>query len=175
MSGSSRMGSNGHSSTANKSKSMQTPSTKTSVKRLQKELEEITKDPPPNCTAGPKNDNLFEWISTIQGPSGSPYDQGIFFLDVQFPQDYPFKPPKITFRTRIYHCNINSQGLICLDILKDKWSPALTLSKVLLGILSLLSDCNPSDPLVGSIAKQYKENKDEHDRTARLWTKRYAA
>jgi len=77
------------------------------------------------------------------GPEGSPYAGGVFFLKIQFPQDYPFKPPKVTFRTRIYHCNINSQGAICLDILKDNWSPALTTSKVLLSICSLLTDPNP--------------------------------
>ena len=134
------------------------PVMKTSTKRLQKELAEITSEPPPN---------LYEWVSTILGPPDSPYEGGVFFLDIQFPPEFPFKPPKITFRTRIYHCNINSQGVICLDILKDKWSPALTLSKVLLSISSLLADCNPSDPLVGSIAKQFNHNREEHNRTAR--------
>uniref|UniRef100_A0A3P8SD90 UBC core domain-containing protein n=1 Tax=Amphiprion percula TaxID=161767 RepID=A0A3P8SD90_AMPPE len=129
----------------------------TSAKRIQKELAEITLDPPPNCSAGPKGDNIYEWRSTILGPP-----------------DYPFKPPKVTFRTRIYHCNINSQGVICLDILKDNWSPALTISKVLLSICSLLTDCNPADPLVGSIATQYLTNRAEHDRIAKQWTKRYA-
>ena len=126
---------------------------KSSTKRLQKELGEMTKEPPPNCTAGPKNENLHDWVSTILGPPGSPYEEGVFILDINFPQEYPFKPPKITFRTRIYHCNINSQGVIWVDILKDQWSPALTLSKVLLSISSLLADYNPSDLLVGSIAK----------------------
>lgn len=125
-------------------------------------------------SAGPKGDNIYEWRSTILGPPGSVYEGGVFFLDITFTPEYPFKPPKVTFRTRIYHCNINSQGVICLDILKDNWSPALTISKVLLSICSLLTDCNPADPLVGSIATQYMTNRAEHDRMARQWTKRYA-
>ena len=63
------------------------------------------------------------------GPEDSPYTGGVFFLNIHFPTDYPFKPPKVTFVTRIYHPNINSNGGICLDILKDQWSPALTISK----------------------------------------------
>ena len=59
------------------------------------------------------------------GPEDSPYHQGVFFLNIHFPPDYPFKPPKVTFTTKVYHMNINSNGSICLDILKDKWSPAL--------------------------------------------------
>ncbi|KAJ2468698.1 Ubiquitin-conjugating enzyme E2 2, partial [Coemansia sp. RSA 2320] len=141
---------------------------------IQKELAEIALDPPSNCSAGPKGDNLYEWVSTILGPGESPYAGGVFFLDIHFPQEYPFKPPKIIFRTRIYHCNINSQGQICLDILKDNWSPALTISKVLLSICSLLTDANPHDPLVHSIAQQLLSNRAEHDRTAKEWTKRYA-
>ncbi|XP_045746258.1 ubiquitin-conjugating enzyme E2 E3-like [Mirounga angustirostris] len=146
----------------------------TSAKRIQKELAEITLDPPPNCSAGPKGGNIYEWRTTLLGPPGSVYEGGVFFLDITFSSDYPFKPPKVIFRTRIYHCNINSQGVICLDILKDNWSPAWTISKVLLSICSLLTDCNPADPLVGSIAIQYLTNRAEHDRIARQWTKRYA-
>ncbi|XP_054574870.1 ubiquitin-conjugating enzyme E2 E1-like [Eptesicus fuscus] len=146
----------------------------TSANRIQKELADITLDPPPNCSAVPNGDNIYERRSTILGPPGSVYEAGVFFLDITFTPEYPFKPPKVTFRTRIYHCNINSQGVICLDILKDNWSPALTISKVLLSICSLLTDCNPANPLVGSIATQYMTNRAEHDRMDRQWTKRYA-
>uniref|UniRef100_A0A2P2I6F9 E2 ubiquitin-conjugating enzyme n=1 Tax=Hirondellea gigas TaxID=1518452 RepID=A0A2P2I6F9_9CRUS len=161
-------------STRDRSNPKMSKALSTSARRIQKELADITLDPPPNCSAGPKGDNLYEWVSTILGPPGSVYEGGVFFLDIHFSPEYPFKPPKVTFRTRIYHCNINSQGVICLDILKDNWSPALTISKILLSICSLLTDCNPGDPLVGSIATQYLQNHNEHDRVARLWTKRYA-
>jgi ubiquitin-protein ligase len=151
-----------------------TTSLTASAKRIQKELAEISLDPPSNCSAGPKGDNLYEWVSTIMGPGSSPYQGGVFFLDINFPSDYPFKPPKVIFQTRIYHCNINSNGQICLDILKDNWSPALTISKVLLSICSLLTDANPHDPLVGSIAQQYLSDQTSHDKTAAEWTRRFA-
>ena len=108
------------------------------------------------------------------GPDESPYSGGVYFLNIHFPTDYPFKPPKITFTTRIYHPNINSNGSICLDILKDQWSPALTVSKVLLSISSLLCDPNPDDPLVPNIAHEYKTDKVKYEASAREWTRKYA-
>lgn len=144
------------------------------ARRIQKELLQISNDPPSNCSAAPKDGNLFDWVSTIAGPKDSPYEGGMFVLNIHFSKDYPFKPPKVTFSTRIYHCNINSSGAICLDILKDNWSPALSISKVLLSISSLLTDPNPADPLVESIAQELMHNKEKHDKTAREWTRRYA-
>ncbi|XP_065655900.1 ubiquitin-conjugating enzyme E2 E1 isoform X3 [Hydra vulgaris] len=144
------------------------------AKRIQRELADITLDPPPNCSAGPKGDNLYDWVGTILGPKDSVYQGGVFFLEITFPHDYPFKPPKVIFRTRIYHCNINSQGQICLDVLKDNWSPAFTVSKILLSVIALLTECNPADPLVGNIAHQFLTNREEHDSLARDWTRRYA-
>ena len=145
-----------------------------SLRRIQKELSDFEKEPPCNCSAGPISDDLYHWNATIMGPKDTPYENGIFTLDIKFRVDYPFKPPKVVFNTKIYHCNISSNGNICLDILKDKWSPALTINKVLLSICSLLSDCNPDDPLVSEIASLYKKDRLQHDNNAREWTNKYA-
>ena len=146
------------------------------LRRIEREYIEIQNDPPSNCSAGPENQNdLFKWEGVIFGPADSPFTGGVFRLKIIFPTDYPFKSPTITFTTKIYHPNINSQGIICLDILKTQWSPALTISKVLLSICSLLCDPNPNDPLVPDIAHIYKTNKEEYERTAREWTAKYAS
>lgn len=142
-------------------------------RRLNKELYDIQNDPPLNISAGPINDNIFEWEAVLLGPSDTPYEGGVFKLDIHIPKDYPMKPPNIIFRTKIYHPNINSSGSICLDILKSNWSPALTLSKLLLSICSLLTDPNCDDPLVPSIANQYKENYELFHETAKEWTNVY--
>eukprot|EP00002_Diphylleia_rotans_P032360 TRINITY_DN678_c0_g2_i2.p1 TRINITY_DN678_c0_g2~~TRINITY_DN678_c0_g2_i2.p1 ORF type:complete len:194 (+),score=28.96 TRINITY_DN678_c0_g2_i2:57-638(+) len=113
------------------------------LRRINKELIDIQKDPPSNCSAGPVGSDLYHWQATIIGPGDSPYAGGVFALEIFFPTDYPFKPPNIHFKTAVYHPNINSKGQICLDILKSQWSPALTISRVLLSICSLLTDPNP--------------------------------
>ncbi|KAL0309301.1 UNVERIFIED_CONTAM: Ubiquitin-conjugating enzyme E2 5A [Sesamum radiatum] len=115
-------------------------------KRILKELKDLQKDPPTSCSAGPVGEDMFHWQATIMGPQDSPYAGGVFLVTIHFPPDYPFKPPKVAFRTKVFHPNINSNGSICLDILKEQWSPALTISKVLLSICSLLTDPNPDDP-----------------------------
>ncbi len=145
------------------------------LKRVQKELVDFNRDPPPNCSAGPINESdMFNWQATIMGPSESAYREGVFFLSINFPSDYPFKPPKVIFNTKIYHPNITSNGSICLDILKETWSPGLTISKVLLSISSLLTDANPDDPIVPEIANMYKSNRGKFEQLAKEWTRKYA-
>ena len=143
--------------------------------RIQKELKELQTCPPSNCSAGPIDDDIYQWQATIMGPEDSPYHGGVFYLKICFPKDYPFKPPKMVFTTKIYHCNINSAGGICLDILKENWSPALTVAKVLISICSLLDDPNPDDPLVPDIARQFKDQRAAYDITAREWTQHFAS
>ena len=143
--------------------------------RLKKELKDFILNPLQNCSAYLIDDNnLFTWEALINGPENTPYENGVFKLRIEFTQEYPFKPPKVIFLTKIYHCNINSSGGICLDILKDMWSPALTVNKILLSISSLLNDQNPNDPLIPEIAKQYINNREEFIKTAEYYTNMYA-
>ena len=144
------------------------------LRRIQKETIDLKNDPPANCSAGPLGNDPYQWEAAILGPEDSPYSGGLFALSIQFPVDYPFKPPHIQFKTKIYHPNINPQGMICLDILKGQWSPALTLSKVLLSICSLLTDPNPADPFVPEIARVYTSNREAYEAEARRWTLLYA-
>ncbi len=144
------------------------------LRRINKELLDLKNTPPDNCSAGPRGDDLFNWSATIIGPENSPFQGGIFNLSIYFPTDYPFKPPKVFFDTRIYHPNINKNGGICLDILKESWSPALTISKLLLSICSLLTDPNPDDPLEIEIANEYKKNREKYNENAMFFTEKYA-
>lgn len=139
--------------------------------------------PVAGISATPYEDNLRYFQVVIAGPQSSPYESafsplpplalslslryarltlllhppdGIFKLELFLPADYPMAPPKVRFLTRIYHPNIDKLGRICLDILKDKWSPALQIRTVLLSIQALLSAPNPDDPLANDVADHWK-------------------
>jgi ubiquitin-conjugating enzyme (huntingtin interacting protein 2) len=145
--------------------------------RLAKELKDISN---PDDTSGvhatpidPKNNKHLQ--GTIRGSSGTPYENGVFHIDIQINPQYPFEPPKMKFITKIWHPNISSQtGAICLDILKDQWSPALTIKTALLSLQALLCSPEPDDPQDAEVARMYKTNREEFDRTAKFWTDTYA-
>lgn len=146
------------------------------LRRLMKEKKELETDCPPNVSGGPVSDSdLFNWKGTILGAEGTAYEGGIFFLNIKIPTDYPFKPPHVTFTTKIYHPNVNDNGGICLDILKDQWAPSLTIAKVLLSISMLMVDPNPDHPLVPDIAELYKRDRVGFNKTAAEWTRKYAS
>ena len=145
-----------------------------SVKRLQSEAKDILNNQVYAYNGGPNPNNLFEWrCIVINTNPKSPYYQGIYKLLLIFPEDYPFNPPKIEFQTRIFHPNILNQT-ICLDILKNKWSPALNIEKILLSICSLLDDPNPNDPLNSTAANLFLNDYNEYFKYAQNINNQYA-
>ena len=116
--------------------------------RLLKELNEARKLKEPNIILTNDKDDLLIWKGYIFGPNGSPYQDGIFELKFSVSSNYPMFPPKVFFKTKIFHPNIHFEsGEICLDILKDQWTPVWTLESICLAILNLLVYPNPDSPL----------------------------
>lgn len=114
-------------------------------------------------------------ILILTGPKDTPYEGGIFFIDIELDNQYPFVPPKMRFITKCWHPNISSvTGAICLDILKDQWSPALTLKTALLSLQALLSSPQPDDPQDAVVASQFLKEYEEFSKQARKWTETYA-
>ncbi|CAB4431197.1 unnamed protein product [Rhizophagus irregularis] len=148
-----------------------------SLKRISKELHDSGQYLLSTCSAGPIDDDLFHWQATIMGPPGSPYSGGVFFLAIHFPTDYPFKPPKVNFTTRIFHPNINNNGNICsccVNILGDQWSPAITISKVLVTICTLLTEPDQECLLVPAVSHLYNNDRNRYEANAREWTRKYS-
>eukprot|EP01056_Protomagalhaensia_sp_Gyna25_P003593 Protomagalhaensia_sp_Gyna_25__3592@NODE_3229_length_669_cov_246_077778_g2707_i0_p1_GENE_NODE_3229_length_669_cov_246_077778_g2707_i0NODE_3229_length_669_cov_246_077778_g2707_i0_p1_ORF_typecomplete_len154_score21_90UQ_con/PF00179_26/8_6e49ProkE2_B/PF14461_6/7_2e09RWD/PF05773_22/0_015UEV/PF05743_13/0_057_NODE_3229_length_669_cov_246_077778_g2707_i050511 len=143
-------------------------------KRINKEIHDLKHDCPPGIEAEPDSHNQRYFRIKVEGPQGTVYEGGIYKLELFLPESYPMEPPKVRFLTKIYHPNIDKLGRICLDVLKDKWSPALQVRTVLLSIQALLSAPEPSDPLDASIANHFLSDRASAERTAREWNERYA-
>ena len=146
------------------------PNSKT---RIQKEQQELKKSK--DLIVDMCGDDLFHWKGTINGPDDTCYADGKFTIDIKIPNNYPYHPPNMKFDTKIWHPNISSQtGAICLDILKNEWSPALSIRTALLSIQALMCVPEPNDPQDAVVAGQYKENKALYEKTAKEWTAKYA-
>lgn len=146
------------------------------VTRVQRELKDIKSEKHSGQFQVDLVDDQFNSLTgKIRGPPGTPYEGGLYDLSIEIPDTYPFNPPKVRFRTKIWHPNISSvTGAICLDILKDNWAAALTLRTVLLSLQALLSSPEPDDPQDAVVAGQYKREKDMFLKTARYWAQKYA-
>lgn len=143
-------------------------------KRIEKETQKLTTELPPGVSCKPTEDNYRYFKIQMMGPEGTPYEGGSYKLELFLPDGYPMQPPKVRFLTKIYHPNIDKLGRICLDVLKDKWTPALQIRTVLLSILALLSCPCIDDPLDPSVAEHFKNNQKEALQVAKQWNQIYA-
>ncbi|KAJ3160855.1 hypothetical protein HDU86_008215 [Geranomyces michiganensis] len=145
------------------------------TRRIEREIRQVRQDPSAHLTVEVIDDNLCHLLGTIQGPANSPYAGGTFQLDIVLPSTYPFLPPKMRFITPLYHPNVSSvTGAICLDILKDEWTPVLTLKTVMISLQSLLCDPVPDNPQDAEVASHYMRDRKGFDQTARQWTEAHA-
>ena len=144
------------------------------TRRIQFEIDELNSDDSIMCTAS-SFDNKQEWILIMKGPPDTPYSTGTFLLNLDFSADHPFKPPRVIFKTKIFHPNIDNSGNICIDILKENWSPVLTVSKLITSLQSLLTDPNPHDPLMQESADLYLDDRVKFNEKAQLWCHLYAS
>ncbi|GIL80321.1 hypothetical protein Vretimale_12063 [Volvox reticuliferus] len=122
----------------------------TARQRLLKEFKEAQKAKADDTgiTLIPSETNLFAWRAVLRGPKDTPFEGGNFELIINVPEQYPLQPPSVRYRTRIFHPNIHFKtGEICLDILKNAWSPAWTLHSVCQAVLALMSAPAPDSPL----------------------------
>jgi ubiquitin-conjugating enzyme (huntingtin interacting protein 2) len=146
------------------------------ARRVQKELGDIERDPAAGIVLVRDPSNSSHITGTIKGPDDTPYAGGLFSVDILIPSEYPMSAPKMKFLTKIWHPNVSSvTGAICLDILKDQWSPALTLKTALLSLQALMCAPEPSDPQDAEVANMYTRNYEQWKTTASFWTQTYAA
>lgn len=164
------------------------------------ELSELVELPPAGITVELANESdLYAWKVYMKGPEDSPYQVrtrfihrwrqkkadnkmllqgGTFLINLTLPKEYPFKPPTVSFATKIYHPNVSNddKGSMCLGMLKsDEWKPSSRISAVLEFARQLLAEPMPDDAVEGRIAEQYKNDRKRYEEIARDWTRRYAS
>ena len=143
--------------------------------RIKKEYQDLQKEKNSNVEVKLVNNDFRHWKGRIKGPIDTCYQGGIFDVDIIIPNDYPFKPPKMKFDTKIWHPNISSvTGAICLDILKNEWTPALTIRTALISLQALMCEPVPNDPQDAVVAKQYMSDIKSFNQTAKHWVEEYA-
>lgn len=136
-------------------------------KRLMQDLKAIVAEA--SLVAGPRGDNLMLWDATISGPDDTPWEGGLFNLEMAFEDDYPNSPPRVKFLTQgVFHPNVYTNGSICLDILKSQWSPSYDVRTLLLSIQSLLADPNPASAANAEAAEMLKSNKTAYESRIRM-------
>ena len=146
-----------------------------SLKRIHKEIKDMQDNPSEMERAEPwADEELYKWVGTIYGPKESPYEGGVFYVDIAIPPEYPFRPPSVRFTIKIFHPNIDENGQFSLEILSDKWLASLSIAKVLSSLSQLLKEPNADDALVPAIAELFKEDRDKFNETVKEWALKHA-
>lgn len=141
------------------------------TKRIEKERAYLHRDPIEGCTAEPVSDtDLLYWTGAISGAPGTPYQHGTFTIAVDFPEDYPTQPLRLTFTTPLFHPNVDSSGGVALaDLQRNNWSPAVTIRHILLSLQAMLSDPNLEEGCVlnAEAGALLRDDRAEFDRQVR--------
>ncbi|PNS16611.1 Ubiquitin-conjugating enzyme E2 35 [Sphaceloma murrayae] len=130
------------------------------TKRLIHELRSYGQEPSEALVelAPIRDDDLFHWTAVMRGVEGTAYEDGLWKLDIEVPDNYPLAPPKIRFVTPICHPNVHFKtGEICLDLLKTSWSPAYTIASTMDAVQQLLTSAEPDSPLNVDIAQLFRQ------------------
>ncbi|CAH0392403.1 unnamed protein product [Bemisia tabaci] len=145
------------------------------TRRLQKELGDIR-------ASGIKSfrdiqvdeTNMLSWQGLIV-PDNPPFNKGAFRIEINFPAEYPFKPPKITFKTKIYHPNVDEKGQVCLSIISpEHWKPTTKTDQVIQALIALVNDPEPEHPLRVEVADEFVKDRKKFIKNAEEFTKKYS-
>ncbi|XP_038047885.1 ubiquitin-conjugating enzyme E2 G2-like [Patiria miniata] len=150
------------------------------LKRLMTEYKQLTLNPPEGIVAGPLNeDNFFEWEATISGPEGTCFEGGVFEAQILFPPDYPLNPPKMKFKSEMFHPNIYADGRVCISILHapgddpmgyessaERWSPVQSVEKILLSVVSMLAEPNDESGANVDASKMWRDEREKFNQIA---------
>lgn len=145
------------------------------TKRLQKELQDLhTNGNKAFRNISVNEANTLIWSGLIV-PMNAPYNKGAFKIELCFPQEYPFKPPKLTFQTPIYHPNVDEKGQVCLPIIaSENWKPATRTTQVIDALVAMVNQPEPDHPLRAELAQEFQADKKKFMKTAEEHTKKNA-
>lgn len=132
------------------------------ILREYNKINTLLKEYPDIKSIQPIDDNLIHWKAIFKGPLKSPFEGHLLTLHITLTPNYPYESPKVTFPSyTIAHPNVKfSSGEICLDILKDKWSPVYGLIYIIESIKILLSEPNTDSPLDVDLSRLYDSDRE---------------
>lgn len=153
---------------------------------LRKQLAELNRNPVEGFSAGLIDDNdVYKWEVMIIGPADTLYEGGFFKAHLEFPRDYPVRPPKMRFMTEIWHPNIGKDGHVCISILhepgddqfgyekaSERWLPVHSVETILISVISMLADPNDQSPANVDAAKEWRENFPEFKKKVAMCVKK---